>query len=305
MAKAVRFSSYGGPEVLEIVDVPRPVPGAGQVLVRMKAAGINPGESKIRQGLLHTRFPAAFPSGEGSDLAGIVEEVAAHVEGVAVGDEVVGFTDQRASHAELVLVEAADLTPRPAGVPWEVAGSLFVVGTTAYATVRAVTAGAGDTIVVAGAAGGVGATACQLAQLKGAQVIGIAGDADHAWLEALGVKPLGYDGDVTARLRLEAPHIDGFIDTVGHGYVKMAIDLGVAPDRIDTIADFPAVEQFGVKGDGNAAAANAPVLAELLDLISQGKLDIPIARTFPLAEVRNAYQFLEEKHGRGKVVLTD
>ena len=158
--KAVRFNRYGGPEVLEIVDVPRPVPSAGQVLVRMKAAGLNPGESKIRQGLLHTRSPATFPSGEGSDLAGVVAEVAPDIEGVAVGDEVVGFTDQRASHAELVLVEVGNLTPKPAGVPWEVAGSLFVAGTTAYATVHAVAAGTGDTIVVAGAAGGVGGTTC-------------------------------------------------------------------------------------------------------------------------------------------------
>ena len=248
--KAVRFNRYGGPEVLEIVDVPRPVPSAGQVLVRMKAAGLNPGESKIRQGLLHTRFPATFPSGEGSDLAGVVAEVAPDIEGVAVGDEVVGFTDQRASHAELVLVEVGNLTPKPAGVPWEVAGSLFVAGTTAYATVRAVAAGTGDTIVVAGAAGGVGGTTCQLARLKGARVIGIAGDADHAWLEALGVTPIGYDGDVTTRLALEAPPVDAFIDTVGHGYVKMAIGLGVAPDRIDTIADFEAVEQSASRARG-------------------------------------------------------
>ncbi len=303
--KAVRFSSYGGPEVLEIAEVPRPVPGAGQVLVRMRAAGLNPGESKIRQGLLHDRFPATFPSGEGSDLAGVVEEVAPDIEGVAVGDEVVGFTDQRASHAELVLVEAANLTPKPPDVAWEVAGSLFVAGTTAYATVRAVAAGDADVIVVAGAAGGVGATACQLAHLKRAQVIGIAGNADHGWLETLGVTPIGYDGDLTARLRVEAPHIDGFIDTVGHGYVKMAIDLGVARDRIDTIVDFLAVEQYGVKGEGNAAAAKTSVLAELLHLIAQGKLDFPIARTFPLPHVRDAYEFLETKHGRGKVVLTN
>ncbi len=303
MPKAVRFSSYGGPEVLEIVDVPRPVPGAGQVLVRMRAAGLNPGESKIRQGLLHARFPATFPSGEGSDLAGIVEEVGPDIDGVAVGDEVVGFTDQRASHAELVLVEVANVVAKPGDVPWDVAGSLFVAGTTAYATVRAVAADTGDVIVVAGAAGGVGATASQLARLKGAQVIGIAGSADHAWLEALGVAPIGYDGDVATRL--EARHIDGFIDTVGQGYVKMAIELGVDPHRIDTIADFAAIEQLGVKGEGNAAAANSSVLAELLDLISQGKLDFPIARAFPLAEVREAYEFLEAKHGRGKVVVTN
>jgi NADPH:quinone reductase-like Zn-dependent oxidoreductase len=305
MSKAVRFNGYGGPEVLEIVEVPRPVPGPGQVVVRMKAAGINPGEAKIRRGLAHARFPATFPSGEGSDLAGVVDEVAPDVDGVAVGDDVVGFTDQRASHAELVLVEAANLIPRPAGVPWVVAGSLFVAGTTAYATVRATSAGAGDTIVVAGAAGGVGGIACQLAVLKGARVIGIAGDTHHGWLEAHGVTPVGYEGDLVARLRVEAPRVDGFIDTVGHGYVKTAIDLGVAPSRVDTIVDFPAVEEYGVKAEGNAVAGNADVLAELLELISQGLLDIPIARTFPLGDVRDAYRFLDGHHEPGKVVLTN
>ena len=304
MTKAVRFSSYGGPEVLEIVEVPRPVPGAGQVLVRMEAAGINPGEAKIREGLVHARFPATFPSGEGSDLAGVVEEVAPDVDGVAIGDEVAAFTNERASHAELVLVEAGNLTPRPAGVPWEVAGSLFVAGTTAYAAVRAISVEAGDTVLIAGAGGGVGGIACQLALLKGARVIGLASAGHHAWLEAHGVTPIADVGARAARLGVEALRVDAFIDTVGRGFVAMAIDLGVARERIDTIADFAAVQEYGVKGDGNAAAGTAAVLAELLDLISHGRLDIPIARTFPLAEVRAAYRFLEANHRGGKVVLT-
>src|SRR5271156_3298828 len=155
MSSAVRFDHYGGPEVLQVADVPRPRLGAGQVLVRVKAAGINPGEAKIREGALHARWPATFPSGQGSDLAGVVDELGDGMTGIAVGDEVIGFTNSRASQAELVVVDAADLTPRPPGVSWEVAGSLFVAGTTAYATVRAVSAGPGDTVVVAGAAGGV------------------------------------------------------------------------------------------------------------------------------------------------------
>ena len=121
--KAVRFARYGGPEVLEVADVPEPSPGPGQVLVKVKATGINPGEAKIRDGLLHARYPATFPSGEGSDLAGIVAELGPGVTGVAAGDEVIGFTDNRASHAEFALTEAAHLIPKPPGVPWEVAGS--------------------------------------------------------------------------------------------------------------------------------------------------------------------------------------
>lgn len=115
MPKAVRFDDYGGVNVLKVVGVPRPVPGEGQVLVQVKAAGINPGEAKIREGLLHERWPATFPSGEGSDLAGVVAETGPRVTGFAAGDEVIGFTDNRSSQAEYVVVEAANLTAKPAG----------------------------------------------------------------------------------------------------------------------------------------------------------------------------------------------
>src|SRR6266480_2890272 len=135
MPKAVRFEEYGGVDVLNVVDVPRPDPGPGQVLVQVKAASINPGEAKVRDGLLHARWPATFPSGQGSDLAGVVTETGPGVAGFAVGDEVIGFTDNRASQAEYVLAEEQNLTARPAGVPWEVAGALSVAGATAYAAV--------------------------------------------------------------------------------------------------------------------------------------------------------------------------
>ncbi|MGH9083349.1 MAG: NADP-dependent oxidoreductase, partial [Acidimicrobiales bacterium] len=175
MPKAVRFDEYGGTDVLHLVDVDRPVPGPGEVLVRVRAAGINPGEAKIRRGELHARFPATFPSGQGSDLAGTVEEVGPDVEGFAPGDPVFGFSNRRSSHAELVAVEAGNLVAKPDGVPWEVAGGLFVVGTTAYATVRAVAPQEGETVAVSSAAGGVGSLAVQLAARTGARVLGIAG----------------------------------------------------------------------------------------------------------------------------------
>src|SRR5580658_7398175 len=136
--QAVRFDEYGGVEVLKVVDVPRPAPGSGQVLVQVRAAGINPGEAKIRSGLLHARWPATFPSGQGSDLAGIVAETGPGVTGFSAGDEVIGWTDDRASQAEYVIVDDQNLTAKPAGLPWEIAGALFVVGATAYAAVRAV-----------------------------------------------------------------------------------------------------------------------------------------------------------------------
>ncbi|MGP7995885.1 MAG: NADP-dependent oxidoreductase [Streptosporangiaceae bacterium] len=303
MPKAVRFDSYGGVDVLNVVDVPRPLPGPGQVLVQVKAAGINPGEAKIRDGLLAERWPATFPSGQGSDLAGIVAAAGPGVTGFAAGDEVIGYTDNRASQAEFVVVEAGNLTDKPAGVPWPVAGALFVAGATAYAAVRAVGLSAGDTVVVSGAAGGVGSIAVQLARRTGATVIGLASPVHDEWLAAHGVIPVSYGDGVADRIRQAAGQVTAFIDTVGEGYVRLALGLGVAPDRIDTIADFAAIAEYGVKGDGNAAGASAAVLADLARLIAAGELDVPVAATFPLAEVRDAYQRLAQGHVQGKIVL--
>lgn len=301
--KAVRFDEYGGIDVLNVQDVPTPEPGPGQVLVQVKAAGINPGEGKIRSGALHSRFPATFPSGEGSDLAGIVARTGPGVTGFSVGDEVIGYTDNRASHAEYVIVEEENLTPRPAGVPWDVAGSLFVVGATAYAAVRAVAAAAGDTVVVAGAAGGVGSIAVQLARLAGASVIGLAGETNHVWLAEHGVVPVSYGDGVAERIKAATPRVDALIDTQGGDYVQLALDLGVRPSRIDTIVNFAAVADHGVKAEGSAAGASAAVLAELAGLVAARKLEIPIAATFPLSQVRDAYTELERGHTRGKIVL--
>ena len=164
MPKAVQFDSYGGVDVLEVRDVPRPVPEAGEVLVEVRAAGINPSEAVIRNGALADQFPATFPSGQGSDLAGVVAELGSGVGDFAVGDEVIGFSMRRSSHAEYVTVPANQLTAKPSEVPWEVAGSLFVAGATAYAAVRAVRLVAGETVAIAGAAGGVGSIAVQLAR---------------------------------------------------------------------------------------------------------------------------------------------
>jgi NADPH:quinone reductase-like Zn-dependent oxidoreductase len=304
MSRAVRFDEYGGVDVLKVVNVEDPAPGPGQLLIRVKAAGINPGEAKIREGLLHERWPATFPSGQGSDLAGVVEAVGDGVSAFAAGDEIIGFTDDRASQAELVVIEAEHATPKPAGVPWEVAGALFVVGATAWAAVRAVNLSGSDTVVVSGAAGGVGSLAVQLARRTGATVIGLASEHNHEWLRGHGVIPVTYGEGVADRIREAAPNgIDAFLDMVGGGYVDLALQLGVAPDRIDTIADFEAISKHGVKGDGNAAGASAATLAELASLIDEGALEIPIAASYPLDQVRDAYAELERNHTRGKIVL--
>ncbi len=304
MPRAVRFSHYGGLEVLEVVEVERPKPGPGQVLVRVKAAGINPGEAAIRKGVFAERWPATFPSGQGSDLAGIVEEAGPGVANVAVGDEVIGFTNSRASQAEFVLVESGNLVPRPQHVSWEQAGALFVAGTTAYAAVRSVGLSAGDTVVVSGAAGGVGSIAVQLARNAGAKVIGLASDANRKWLADHGVTPVIYGDGVEDRIRAASGgKVDAFIDTFGGGYVELAIRLGVAPNRIDTIIDFAAAAKHGVKTEGSYEAANAGVLGQLAGLIAAGRLEIPIAKVYPLAQVREAYRDLEQRHTRGKIVL--
>jgi NADPH:quinone reductase-like Zn-dependent oxidoreductase len=301
--KAVRFDEYGGIDVLKVVDVPRPAPGAGQVLVQVKAAGINPGEAKVREGLYASRWPATFPSGQGSDLAGIVAETGPGVTGFSADDEVIGWTDNRASQAEYVVVEQQHLTAKPAAVPWEVAGALFVAGVTAFATVRAVSPTEGDTVVVAGAAGGVGSLAVQLARRAGATVIGLASEAHHQWLAGHGVIAVAYGHDVADRIRQAAGQVDAFIDTFGADYVELALGLGVEPSRIDTIANFGAVARYGVKAEGNAAGASASVLAELAGLIAVGELEVPIAATFPLDRVQDAYRRLAEGHLLGKIVL--
>jgi NADPH:quinone reductase-like Zn-dependent oxidoreductase len=306
--RAVRFDHYGGVDVLEVRDVERPSPGAGQVLVRVKAAGINPGEASIREGRLHERFPATFPSGEGSDLAGVIDELGEDVGEWATGDEVIGFSNERASHAELVLVESANLTRKPPNVAWEVAGALFVVGATAWAAVRAVALKPGETVVVSGAAGGVGSLAVQLARRTGASVIGLASEANNDWLRSHDAIPVAYGEGVAARIRDAAPgtggNVDALIDTFGGGYVELAIELGVEPERIDTIIDYDAAQAHaGVKTDGSAAGASAAVLAELAALLDAGELELPIAATYPLERVQDAYRELERRHTRGKIVL--
>lgn len=304
--KAVRFDHYGDIGVLDVREVARPDPGTGEVVVEVRAAGINPGEAMIRRGAMQEIWPATFPSGQGSDFAGVVAAIGPGVDTVTVGEEVLGFTETRSSQAEYVVAPASQLVDKPANVSWEVAGGLFVAGTTAYAAVRSVDLKPSDTVVIAGAAGGVGTIAVQLAKRSGATVIGIAGPANDEWLSARGVIPVNYGDNLAERLRAAAPggRIDAFLDFFGGGYVELAVtQLGVAADRIDTVIDFPAVERFGVKSAGNADAADAAVLAELAALIGDGDLEVPVAEVVPLADVQRAYRTLEQRHTRGKIVL--
>jgi NADPH:quinone reductase-like Zn-dependent oxidoreductase len=302
--KAVRFDEYGGVDVLDVREVEDPVAGAGEVLVAVKAAAINPGEIAIREGRLHERWPATFPSGEGTDLAGIVQALGGGVTDFAVGDEVLGWTEQRASHAELVVVSADQLTAKPESIPWEVAGSLFVVGMAALASVQTVDPQPGETVVVSAAGGGVGSTAVQLAHNAGARVIGLAGGRNHEWLRAHDIVPVTYGDGQAERIREAADgKVDAFIDTFGGGYVDLAIELGVSPQRINTIIDYETAQRLGAHAEGTHAIASAPLLAELVAFIAEGRLEIPIAKTYPLEHVRNAFCELAERHTHGKIVL--
>jgi NADPH:quinone reductase-like Zn-dependent oxidoreductase len=299
--KAVQFDEYGGIDALRIAEVPLPEPAQGEVQVKVRAAGVNPVEWKIRCGMFRTMMKTTFPAGQGTDFAGTVTKLGVGVSAFAEGEEVLGFTDRRASHAEYVVAGTNGLTRKPKELPWEVAGSLAMIGTTAYACVRAVSLQPGDTVAVSSAAGGVGSIAVQLARRSGATVIGIADAANHDWLRAHGAIPVAY-GEGLAQ-RLADRHLDAFIDLHGGGYVKLAIELGVAAGRINTIVDMGAVQKYGVKNDGNQAARSAAVLAELAALVAAGQLEVPIAAMFPLDQVRAAFELLERGHTHGKIVL--
>lgn len=303
--RAVRLDRYGGVEELYIADIPKPVPGEEEVLVQVKAVGINPGEAAIRQGKMAKQFPSTFPSGQGSDLAGIVTAIGPSVTDYKVGDEVIGFSNGRNSQATFVVVPTDQLVIKPANVPWEQAGALFVVGTTAFAALQAMKMSHGETLVISGAAGGVGTVLIQLAKNANLRVIGIAGEDNQEWLQQQGVTPVVYGDGLKEKLQqlVAGSKEDVFIDLFGGGYVDMAIELGIKPENIDTIIDFEAAKKYGTKTAGNAAGANAGVMQALATMMAAGKLTIPIAATYPLTAVQAAYTELEQRHTRGKIVL--
>jgi NADPH:quinone reductase-like Zn-dependent oxidoreductase len=300
--RAVRFDQYGGRDVLYIADVEIPTASAGEVVVAVRAAALNPGEAAIRSGAMEERFPATFPSGEGSDLAGVVHAIGEGVSQFAVGDDVLGWSERRSSHAEFVAVPVTQLIGKPASMSWDVAGSLYVVGCTGFVAVRAVDVSPGDVVAVSAAAGGVGTVVVQLLRTKGATVLGIASEAHHEWLEAHGVTPVTYGEGLADRLKAHG-RIDAFIDLFGPDYVQLAVDLGIPKDRIETIISFEKAFQLGTKAQGSAEGSTTEVLSAMADLVASGQIEIPIAGTYPLEKVRDAYAELEKRHTLGKIVL--
>ena len=305
--RAVRFDRYGGPEVLTVRDVDLPELHPGEVLVEVRAAGINPGEAIIRSGLLHDRLPATFPSGQGTDLAGVVHQTGTDVTAFTTGDEVLGFSWARSSHAQCAVVPASQLIAKPVDVPWEVAGALDVAGTTAFAAVKAICAQPGDVVAVSAATGGVGTLVVQLLVQRGATVLGIASSANAGWLVAHGVTPILYGEGLESRLRAAAPDgIDAFIDLFGPDYIQLAARLGVPADRINTIVVSDAAIELRARMEGAGSltfdqAHNA--LRELTDALAAGALELPIAAIYPLEQVVDAFAELERRHSFGKIVL--
>ncbi|MFH9656836.1 NADP-dependent oxidoreductase [Streptomyces sp. NPDC017248] len=302
MATAITFAAYGGPEVLAVSEVEEPVAGPGEVRVRVRAAGVNPVDVKVRRGDFHGMTPASFPQRLGNEFAGVVDQVGADVTGCAVGDEVLGYTAMRA-YADVLTVPADSVVPKPAGLPWEVAGALSAAGQTAVNALRELKVTAGETLLVHAAAGGVGTVAVQLARRLGARVIGTASERNHDYLRSLGADPVAYGDGLVERVRALAPEgVDVVLDAVGGAAVTASLDLVADRSRIGTTVDQRAADEHGmIRLRG---ARSAAVLAELARLAAAGELVLPITAAYPLASAADAHRDVESGHVRGKVVLT-
>jgi NADPH:quinone reductase-like Zn-dependent oxidoreductase len=301
MSRAVHYSSYGGPEVLDVVEVEEPHPGAGEVRVAVRAAGLNAFDFKARSSA--AMMPkGTLPRGQGFEFAGIVDELAPDVGAFAVGDEVLGFTDF-AAQADHVVVAANQLAVKPAALDWATAGGIGLVGNTAMRSLAAVALSPGETVLVSAAAGGVGLIASQLALQAGATVIATASPANHDFLRGLGVIPVAYGAGLADRVRDVAPQgIDAVLDNAGEETVLAALELGVSPTGINSIVYFEGKAKYGISTVGGGRKT-AEQLARLAELFASGALVLPIAATYPLAEVRAAYEQLEGRHVLGKIVL--
>ncbi|MGI9822403.1 NADP-dependent oxidoreductase [Agromyces sp. Marseille-Q5079] len=299
MAHEVRFATFGGPEVLEIAEIPTPEPGEGEVLVEVYSAGLNPIESAIRRGEHPDRWQVEPPSNQGRDLAGLVIATGPGATRFDRGDEVMGFVD-RGAQATHVAVPQSNLLERPPALSWEVAGSLYTAGTTAWSIIEGLHLGPNDTVVVTAAAGGIGCLAAQLARLRGATVIGTAPDMRFDFLRQFGVIPLAYGPGLAERVRELAPHpASVFLDFLG-GQAGEARALGVPASRVFTLTDWDAVEREQAV---RAGAGDLVALGRVAALVSARRLRLPIADVFPLEKVADAYRALERREAPGKIVL--
>lgn len=302
MSKAVQFSTYGAPDVLQLVEVPEPTAGPGQVRIAVRAASVNPYDTKVRSGAFAKDQTLAAPKGLGNDVAGVVDQVGEGVTELAVGEEVLGTG--ASTYAEYALAKPASLAIKPAEVPWDVAGGIGVAGRTAYRVLKQLDVQEGETLLIHGAAGGVGLFADQLAREWGVNVIGTASEANHDYLRTLGVQPVTYGDGLAERVRAIVPDgVDAVFDTAGRGVLALSVELAGGPDRVITISGNDAAEA-GVRfsgGDGDTDTSGA--FPEIVALIAAGRLEVPIAGRYPLAEAAAAHAQSEGGHARGKIVL--
>jgi NADPH:quinone reductase-like Zn-dependent oxidoreductase len=304
MSRAVIYESFGGPEVLDLQDVPEPHAGPEEVRVRVASTGLNPMDWYLASmpDLAQT-FGVTLPSGFGYDFAGIVDEVGDDAAGFGVGDRVYGGILGAAADYVVATPAAAGLRHTPDDISDEVAATLSIAGATADAALDAVGLQAGDTILIGGAAGGVGVFAVQLARLAGARVIGTGSESSHAFLRELGAEPVVYGLGLAARVRALAP--DGLTagtSLVGTETVDVALELGVAPDRISTIAAGP--EPYRGAHSTGGVNASPGALERITDAITAGRMTVPIAATFPIEQIRDAVTLQSGGHVHGKVVVT-
>lgn len=305
MSRAVIYEAFGGPEVLELREVPEPHAGPGEVRVRVTAAGLNPMDWGIAsRPQAAARFGITVPSGFGSDLAGVVDEVGDGVTGFAVGDRVHGCALGRAVADFVVVRPPADpVWHTPRGIGDEQASTLPVAGLTAAAALAAIGPRPGDTVLIGGAAGGVGVFAVQLARLAGATVIGTASPGTFEFLRQLGTEPVAYGAGLADRVRELTPGgVTAAIDLFGTETAEAALALGVAPERISTVAAGPN-PPVGVRATGAADAA-ADAMERITDAIVAGELTVPIAAAFPVEKIRDAVTLQAGRHVHGKVVVT-
>ncbi|MEU9338050.1 NADP-dependent oxidoreductase [Streptomyces sp. NPDC048290] len=303
MSLAAQFTEYGTTEALDVVDVPPPVPGAGQVRLAVRAAGVNPADWKILGGMLKEQMPVEFPAGLGSDVAGVVDAVGPDVTAFATGDEVLG-APLTGAYAEYALADPATLVARPATVPWEVAGGLAMAGGTAWTALQRLGVGAGDTLLVLAATGGVGTFAVQLARARGARVIGTAGPESHDRLRSLGGEPVTYGDGWERRVRELAPGgVDAVLDASGRGEIPGAIELAGGPGRVLSLVAFDAADTGIILHAGGGGDGTVPALNEILELIGKRRLDVPVSRVYPLREVREALEESRAGHVTGKITV--
>jgi NADPH:quinone reductase-like Zn-dependent oxidoreductase len=297
--KAVRFSQFGGPEVLEIVDLPDPHPGPGQVRIAVRAAGVNPSDWKKREGLMDPELPQTL----GYEAAGVVDELGAGVADVAVGDRVFGFSGQGAAQAELAVLSS--YAPIPPSLDFAGAAALPAAVETATRALDQLSVGSGSTLLVNGASGSVGSAAVQLAVGRGARVIGIASPANHSYLRSLGAEPVAYGEGLVERVHALAPDgVDLALDVAGSGVLPELIELAGGPEHVVTIADFAGAQQHGVRFSRGDTGRALHALADIGDLIESGRFSLPVAQTFPLAEIAAAHRLSQDGHVPGKIVLT-